>query len=66
MVRQYGQAEVTIPYTDRQMVDYLSMNVSVLNVKDGLVEVSLSSLTIEWFIGQKFIYRSPAGLCQKS
>ncbi len=57
IVRQYGQAEVTVPYSTREALDYLSRNVSVLNAGKGLIEISLSRLTVEWFINEKLSYR---------
>lgn len=53
---QYGQAEVTIPYTNNIDLDNLTRNVSILSVSNKTVYVSLSPLTIEWFILQKFNY----------
>jgi hypothetical protein len=57
IVRQYGQAEVTVPYTDRQGTDLLTRNVSILSIKDGIIQVSLSPLTVDWFILQKYNYQ---------
>jgi hypothetical protein len=57
IVSQYGQAEVTIPYTDRKSIDLLTTNVSILSVKNKTVYVSLSPLTVEWFILQKYEYQ---------
>jgi len=65
LVNQYGQSVVTVPYTDSEMVDYLSGNVSVLNVRNGLVELSLSSLTVEWFIGQHYLYKITSRVAPK-
>jgi hypothetical protein len=56
IVSQYGQAEVTIPFFDYQMLDHLSRNVSVLDVRNKVIEISLSRLTVEWFINQKYSY----------
>jgi len=56
IVRQYGQAEVTVPYSDSRMLDYLSLNVSIRAVRNKIIEISLSPLSIEWFISQKFSY----------
>jgi hypothetical protein len=56
IVRQYRQAEVTVAFSDRKTLDYISSNVSVLNVRDGMIEISLSPLTVEWFISRKFSY----------
>ena len=56
IVRQYGQAEVSVPCSDPKMPDYLSAKVSVLNVRDKIIEISLSPLTVDWFINEKFSY----------
>lgn len=56
LVGQYGQADVTVPYSDIKSVDDLTRRVSILSVRDKLVRISLSPLTIEWFILQKFNY----------
>jgi hypothetical protein len=57
IISQDVQVEVTIPYTDRKSVDFLTKNVSILSVKNKVVHVSLSTLTAEWFILQKFDYQ---------
>jgi murein tripeptide amidase MpaA len=57
ILSQYSQVEVTIPYTDRKSVDFLTTNVSILSVNDKVVHISLSPLTAEWFIIQKFDYQ---------
>jgi hypothetical protein len=57
IVSQNGHAEVTIPYTDRKSIDLLTANVSILSVKNKVVRVSLSPLTVEWFILQKYDYQ---------
>lgn len=56
IVDQYGQAEVTIIYLDRETIDLLTRNVSILSVRDNLIYISLSKLTVEWFLRQKFNY----------
>jgi hypothetical protein len=53
----YGQAEVTIPYTSQKAFEILTTNTSVLSVRDRVIYISLSSLTVEWFIAQKYNYR---------
>jgi len=57
IVRQYGQVEVTIPYSDRKALDNLTRNVSILSVRDKLIYISLSKLTLNWFIQQKLNYK---------
>lgn len=56
LVRAYGQAEVTVAFTNRNDVSYLSRNLSVYSVKEKLVYISLSPLTLEWFINQTLNY----------
>ena len=56
IVGHYGQVEVTIPYTDNKALDNLTRKVSILSVKNKIVHISLSPLTVEWFILQKFDY----------
>lgn len=57
IVSQYGQAEVKVPYTDNKSIEFLTTNVSILSVKDKVVYISLSPLTVEWFIKQEFNYQ---------
>jgi hypothetical protein len=56
LVRQYGQAEVVIPYSEYLRLDYLSTHVSILAVRNKIIEISLSPLSVEWFISQKYSY----------
>jgi hypothetical protein len=56
IVSQYGQAEVTLRATDRKAIDILSVNVSILSVKDNVVRINLSPITVEWFIRQHYDY----------
>jgi hypothetical protein len=56
LVGQYGQAEVMIPYTDSKALNNLTIYVSILSVRDKTVYLSLSPLTVDWFILQKFNY----------
>jgi hypothetical protein len=57
IISQDGHAEVTIPYTDRKSIEIITTNVSILSVEDKVVYISLSPLTVEWFILQKFDYQ---------
>lgn len=57
IVRESGQAEVTVPYTGRNDANYLSRNLSVYAVKEKLVYISISPLTLEWFINQNLDYQ---------
>lgn len=56
IVRKYGQAEVTVTFTDNKALDNITRNVSILSVINKIVKISLSPLTLEWFILQKFDY----------
>jgi len=56
IVRRDGQAEVTIPYTNQKSIEVLTTNSSVLSVKDRVIYISISPLTVEWFISQKYNY----------
>jgi hypothetical protein len=56
LVREYRQAEVTIPYPGLKQMDILTGNVSISSVKDKTVHINISPLTIEWFISAKYDY----------
>jgi murein tripeptide amidase MpaA len=56
IVGEFGQAGVTIRYTDKKALDNLTRNVSILSVKNKIVHIRLSPLTVEWFILQKYDY----------
>ncbi len=56
IIGQYGQAEVTIPYPENTTIDNLTKKVSILSVRNKIVYISLSPLTVGWFILQKFNY----------
>ena len=57
IISKDGQVEVTIPYTNNKSIEKLTSRVSILSVKDKVVHISLSPLTAEWFIMQKFDYQ---------
>ncbi len=57
IINQYGQVEVTIPPGSITSMDLLTTNVSILSVNDKLVHVSLSRITVNWFIMQKYNYQ---------
>src|SRR5512140_819145 len=52
-----GQAEVTIPFSTVKSIDILTQNVSILSVTDNTIYISLSPITVEWFIAQKYNYK---------
>lgn len=67
IVSQYGQAEVSVRYEGQKAIEILTAHVSILSVKDKHVFISLSPVTVEWFISQGFDYQiiekvSPRGL----
>jgi hypothetical protein len=66
IVEEYGQADVAIPYSNHKNLEFLSRNVSIGNVRDKIIYVSLSPLTVEWFIAQKFSYNIVARRSVKS
>lgn len=51
-----GEARVSIPYSDRKIIDILTRNVSILSVDGKTVHISLSPITAEWFINQNYTY----------
>jgi hypothetical protein len=57
IITRDAQVEITIPYTNRANIDSLTRYVSILSVDNKIVHISLSPITIEWFISQKFDYQ---------
>jgi hypothetical protein len=57
IISRQGQVEVTIPLGNNLSVELLTKNVSILTVKDNVVHISLSPLTVEWFILQSYDYK---------
>lgn len=51
-----GQAEVTIPFSGVKSIDKLTKNVSILDVRNNIIHISLSPITVEWFIAQNYNY----------
>jgi hypothetical protein len=56
LVGEFRQAEVTIPYPGTKAIETLTRNVSITSIKDKKVYISISTLTIDWFLAQKFDY----------
>ncbi|MBK7626471.1 MAG: T9SS type A sorting domain-containing protein [Bacteroidales bacterium] len=56
IVKQKGEVLVTIPYSDRKSIDILTRNVSILSADGKTINVSLSPITADWFISQKYNY----------
>jgi hypothetical protein len=55
-VSRYGQAEVTIPYPGREKTSAISRKISVSSVRDKEVFITISPVTLNWFISQGFNY----------
>lgn len=55
-VNKFGQADVTIAYPGREATGLITKNVSITSVRGGKVYISLSKLTVEWFLTAKFEY----------
>jgi hypothetical protein len=56
LVREYRQAEVSIPYPGSGAMDILTRNVSISSVKNKNVFIVISPLTIDWFISGNYNY----------
>jgi hypothetical protein len=56
IISQFGQAEVSVPYDGNISIELLTKNVSILSVRDKTIFISLSPVTVDWFIGRKFNY----------
>jgi murein tripeptide amidase MpaA len=71
IVKDYGQAEVTMNVTGQSQIDYLSRHLSILNLKGNTIEISLSPVTVTWFLSQHYLYTikekiTPRGLVSAS
>jgi len=55
-IEKYGQAEVVIAYPGRQAMDVITRNVSITSVRDKSVYITLSPLTLKWFLDGRFDY----------
>ncbi|HQJ20144.1 MAG TPA: M14 family zinc carboxypeptidase [Bacteroidales bacterium] len=55
-IEKYGQAEVVIPYPGRQAMDVITRNVSVTSVRNKSVYITLSPVTLKWFLDSRFDY----------
>ncbi len=55
-VNIYGQADVTIPYPGSVEIDIITRHVSILNVTNKKVLISVSRLTVDWFISRNYNY----------
>jgi hypothetical protein len=57
IIIQDGQVEVEIPLGSVTSMELLTANASILTVHDKQVYISLSRLTVDWFIAQKYNYK---------
>lgn len=56
LIREFRQAEVSIPYPGSVAMDSLTRRFSITSVKDKNVIISLSPRTIDWFIEANYNY----------
>ena len=56
LVREFRQAEVSIPYPGSVVMDSLTRRVSITSVKNKKVIINLSQRTIDWFIEGNYNY----------
>ncbi len=56
LVKEYRQAEVSIPYPGANAMDILTRKVSITSVRLKTVFISISPRTIDWFISAKYNY----------
>lgn len=57
IIKEYGQADISVPYTSRNMADNLSRNLSIYSIRDKQLFITLSPGDIEWFLDQKIDYQ---------
>lgn len=57
IIQEYGQADISIQYTDRNETDYLSRHLSVYSLRNKQLFITLSPGDIEWFLDQKIDYQ---------
>jgi hypothetical protein len=57
IIREFGQADVTIPFTSRIKADYISRNLSVYASRNKQLYISLSEGDLEWFLNQHIDYQ---------
>ena len=56
LVKEFRQAEVTIPFPGAAAIEILTRNVSITSVKDKSVFINISPRTIDWFIAANYNY----------
>jgi hypothetical protein len=55
-VKQYGQADVFIPYPGLKAMDLITRKVSINSVRNKSVFITISPIDVDWFISQKYDY----------
>jgi hypothetical protein len=56
LVKEYQQAEVSIPFPGSASIEILTRHVSISSVKDKKVYIVISPLTIDWFLAAEYNY----------
>jgi hypothetical protein len=56
LVREFRQAEVTIPWPGSVSIENLTRNVSITSVREKTVFITISPITMEWFISANYNY----------
>lgn len=56
LIREYKEADVSIPYPGSDALGDLTRNVSITSVKDKNVFITISFRTLDWFLAGKFDY----------
>ncbi len=56
IVSESGQAEVIIRTSEKHSIDFLTRNFSVSSVKNGIVSLRISPVTLDLFIAQKYSF----------
>jgi hypothetical protein len=56
LVKEYGQAEVSIPYPGAKAMEILTRKISITSVKDKNVFINISPRTIYWFLASDYNY----------
>ncbi len=57
IIKQRGEAEVSIPFNNNKSLDIITRNVSILSADGNTIKISLSPITVNWFLLQKFEYK---------
>jgi hypothetical protein len=57
IIKEYGQADVSVPYTTRKEADILSRNLSIYSLRDRKLFITISPGDVDWFLEQKIDYQ---------